>query len=82
MATGRRTAVLADLADQLFSRGRYVGTVEELTPSDDSLESRIPYWGILLHLLKQPANAGAISRNVVAAYALGPRGHAFVDQLA
>ena len=81
-ATGRRAAVLADFAAQLFGQGRYAGTVEELTPADDGLRSRIPPWGILLHLLRQPAAAAAISRNVVAAYALGPRGHAFVDRLA
>ena len=80
-ATGRRGAVLDDFFAQLFRSGRYAGSEEELTPADDGLMSRIPYWGLLLHLLAQPATAGAISRNIVAAYALGPRGHAFVDGL-
>ncbi len=81
-ATGRRRAVLGDLFAQLARRGRYAGTTEELTPADDGPASRVPYWGLALQLLAQPGSAEAISRRTVEAYALGPRGHAFVDQLA
>jgi hypothetical protein len=80
--TGRRSAVLGDLFAQLGQSGRYAGTTEELTPPDDGPASRVPYWGIVLQLLAQPGTAGAISRRTVEAYALGPRGHAFVDRLA
>jgi hypothetical protein len=80
-ATGRRGAVAGDFFAQLFRRGRYAGSTEELTPSDDGLLSRVPYGGLLLQLLLQPSTADAISRNTVAAYALGPRGHDFVAKL-
>ncbi len=81
-ATGRRGAVLGDLLAQLARKGRYAGTTEELTPADDGPASRVPYWGVVLQLLAQPGTADAISRRTVEAYALGPRGHAFVDRLA
>jgi predicted ATP-grasp superfamily ATP-dependent carboligase len=81
-ATGRRRAVLGDLVAQLCSRGRYAGSVEELTPADDGPMSRVPYWGVVLQLLLQPGAGGAISRNTVASFALGPRGHDYVNRLA
>jgi len=76
--TGRRTAVFGDFLAQLLKTGRYAGSTEELTPSDDRAS---PYWGVLFQLLSQPATANAISRQTVESYALGPRGHDFVRSL-
>jgi hypothetical protein len=81
LASGSRAAVLGDFFAQVFQSGRYAGSTEELTPSDDGRLSRVPYWGLLLQLLVQPSTATAISRNTVASYALGPRGHDFVMKL-
>lgn len=81
-ATGSRRAVIADFAAQVLGRGRYAGTVEELTPYAEDARSAVPFLGTLAFLAARPSLAAAIHRATVESYALGALGHTFSREIA
>jgi hypothetical protein len=82
VATGSRRAVLREAWAQRARRGAYAGTEEELNPGRWDAAAAIPYYGLLAMLLFNPGLAPGINRMVVDSFALGPRGYAYVRELA
>ena len=79
-ASGRR-GVLADFWAQIRSAGRYIGTVEELTPYRVDVLSAVPLLTVMMTLVAEPSAAPRISRDTIDSYALGGRGYDFIRSL-